>query len=150
MKQYILVILLGFAITTKAQKKITFEYDNAGNQIKRELCLTCASKNADEVPKEIEALVEEDLLKFSPEDVVSYYPNPVREELYLKWQLANDNYVSSLMVYSFNGQVLQTFSQSERNNTQTIPFQAYPSGTYLVVLIYNSGEQKTIKIIKQK
>ncbi|MCV9928320.1 T9SS type A sorting domain-containing protein [Flavobacterium sp. LS1R49] len=150
MKYYLILILLGFAITTRAQKKITFEYDNAGNQTKRELCLTCTSKNADEVPKEIEALVEEDLLKFSPEDVVSYYPNPVREELYLKWQLVNDNYVSSLMVYNFNGQVLQTFSQSERNNTQTIPFQSYPSGTYLVVLLYNNGEQKTIKIIKQK
>ena len=45
---------------------------------------------------------EEDLLKFSPEDVISYYPNPVREELYLKWELVNENKVSSIEVFSIN------------------------------------------------
>jgi hypothetical protein len=149
MKHYILFLFLGFSTLAVAQDKITFDYDNAGNQIQRKLCLTYTSKKANPAPKEIEALVEEDLQKFSPEDVISYYPNPVREELYLKWELAKDNYVTSLNVYSFNGQVLRSFSQSQRNNTQTIPFQSYSAGTYLVVLMYSNGEQKTIKIIKE-
>jgi hypothetical protein len=150
MKHYLTILLLGFSIMAIGQKKITFEYDGAGNQIKRELCLTCTSKKANEIPpKEIAAITEEDLEKFTPNDVISYYPNPVREELYLKWELTNDVYVKSLQVYNFNGQVLKSYSQSERENTQTIPFQDYPSGTYLVVLEYSNGDQKTIKIIKK-
>ena len=139
-----------FSLCIQAQKKITFEYDVAGNQIKRELCLQCTSKKSStSPPKEIAALAEEDLEKFAPNDVISYYPNPVREELYLKWELSNDVYVKALQVYNFTGQVLKNYSQSERENNQTIPFQSYPAGVYLVVLEYSNGDQKTIKIIKQ-
>ena len=41
MKKYTLLLFLGFSLFTKAQDKIIFEYDAAGNQIKRELCLSC-------------------------------------------------------------------------------------------------------------
>lgn len=34
-------------------------------------------------------------------------------------------------------------------NTKTIPFQYYPTGTYLIVLLYSNGEQKDLKIIKK-
>ena len=130
-------------------KKVTFGYDGAGNQTSRVLCLTCTGKNSDEATKEIVAVTEEDLEKFFPEDVLSYYPNPVREELYLKWQLTNDNYVKALQIYSFNGQQLKSYSQSNSDNSLTIPFQSYPSGTYLIALEYSNGDQKTIKIIKK-
>lgn len=151
MKNYLLVVMILFSLFIQAQpKRITFKYDDAGNQTVRELCLTCTSKKSNvSPPKEISAITEEDLEKFTPNDVISYYPNPVREELYLKWELSNDVYVKSLQVYNFTGQVLKNYSQSERENTQTIPFQSYPSGVYLVVLEYSNGDQKTIKIIKQ-
>lgn len=151
MKHYLLVLIILFSLAIQAQpKKITFTYDDAGNQTKRELCLTCTSKKSNVTPpKEIVAVTEEDLEKFFPEDVLSYYPNPVREELYLKWELSKDVYVKALQVYSFNGQALKSFSPSERDNTQTIPFQSYPSGVYLVVLEYSNGDEKTIKIIKK-
>jgi hypothetical protein len=150
MKQYLLVVMILFSIVIQAQQKITFTYDSAGNQTKRELCLTCTAKKANATPpKEIAAVTENDLEKFFPEDVLSYYPNPVREELYLKWELSNDNYVKALQVYNFNGQVIKSYSPSERDNTQTIPFQDYPAGVYLIVLEYSNGDQKTIKIIKK-
>jgi hypothetical protein len=148
MKHYLVLLCIGFSFIVSAQK-ISFEYDGAGNQINRTLCLTCTGKKTTVLPKEIVAIKEEDLLKFSPEDVISYYPNPVREELYLKWELANDYYVVSLDVYSFSGQILKSYSQSNNENTQTIPFQSFASGTYLIILTYNDGNQKTIKIIKQ-
>lgn len=132
-----------------AQQKIIFGYDTAGNQTSRVLCLTgCTAKQTKEI-KEIEALVEEDLQKFYPEDMISYYPNPVREELYLKWELLDDNKVSCIMVYGLNGQVLKSYSGQEKVNNQTISFQQYPTGIYAVVLNYFNGDQKTIKIIKQ-
>jgi hypothetical protein len=147
MKHYLLLILFALAIQAHAQK-ITFEYDTAGNQIKRELTFD-TGKNSDTPAKEIVAVKEEDLQKFAPSDVLSYYPNPVREELYLKWELADDNYVKGVQVYNFNGQLLKSYSQSGNDNSQTIPFQDYPAGIYLIILEYSSGDQKTIKIIKK-
>ncbi len=149
MKNYLLLLFLCFSLFVKAQDKITFDYDNAGNQIKRELCLSCNKagyKTA--APKEIVALKEEDLQKFTPEDVISYYPNPVKEELYLKWELVEYKTVTSIYLYALNGQTLKTYNNLEKSSALNIPFFNYPTGTYLVVLVYNDGEQKTIKIVK--
>jgi hypothetical protein len=146
-KHFLLLILFSLAIQAHSQK-ITFEYDSAGNQTKRELTLI-TNKKTEAVTKETVAAAEEDMQKFFPEDVLSYYPNPVREELYLKWELADDNYVKGVQVYNFNGQILKSYSRSANDDSQTIPFQAYPAGVYLIVLEYNSSDQKTIKIIKK-
>jgi hypothetical protein len=151
MKRLLFFIPLITCFICSSQTKITFNYDAAGNQILRELCLSgCTAKPSKEIPKEIEAITDEDLQKFSPEDIISYYPNPVKEELYLKWELKDDNRVLSIVVYSLNGQILNTFSATEKLNTQNISFQNYPTGMYIVALIYTNGDQKTIKIIKQK
>jgi hypothetical protein len=64
-KTFTLLLLLGcFMYNVQAQDRITFNYDNAGNQIQRSLCLNCTSKTTDGKPKEIIALKEEDLQKF--------------------------------------------------------------------------------------
>ena len=149
MKYYITILVLAISIISNAQTKLTFSYDAAGNQTNRVLCINCTSKSVKEEIKEIEAVVEEDLEKFSEEDVISYYPNPVKEELYLQWQLTDANYVTSIKVISISGQILRTYQSSNSNNTINILFQPYPSGIYLVSLNYKSGEEKTIKIIKQ-
>jgi len=151
MKNYILLLFLGFTLFAQAQtpNKITFDYDNAGNQTIRKLCLSCTDANykTKEV-KEIVALKEEDLEKFFPEDVISYYPNPVKEELYLKWELVEGKSVVSIYLDDLNGRILQTYNNLEKVNNLNIPFFNYPRGTYLIVLVYNGGEQKTIKIVK--
>jgi hypothetical protein len=146
-KHYLLFILITFSLASHAQK-ISFTYDIAGNQTKRELTFETGKKSNTKAI-DAAALTEQDLQKFFPEDVLSYYPNPVREELYLKWQLTNENYVKVLIVYNFNGQKIKSYSQSSTENSLTIPFQSYPSGTYLVTLEYSNGDQKTIKIIKK-
>ena len=152
MNKFLLLVLLVTSIRCHGQDRITFSYDNAGNQIQRNLCLNCppgTAKTANVKPKEITALKDEDLQKFFPEDVISYYPNPVKEELYLKWELKDQNLVNSIQVYGLSGQLLKSYSGLEKTNTQNIPFQEYPSGVYAVVLFYSDGEQKSIKIIKQ-
>lgn len=148
MRTCLLFILLHFCFSVSAQTKLTFSYDGAGNQTNRSLCINCLSKSVQQV-KEIEAVVENDLEKFFPEDVISYYPNPVKEQLYLQWQLAQDNYVISVHVYSITGQVLQTYQTNSSLNNLNIPFQQYPTGIYLVLLSYKDGGEKSIKIIKQ-
>ncbi|WP_426484978.1 T9SS type A sorting domain-containing protein [Flavobacterium sp. 2] len=149
MKKIITLLLFGICFLSSAQQKITFGYDSAGNQLTRTLCLSGCTSKPTKAVKEIEALTDEDMLKFSQEDVISYYPNPVKEELYLKWQLTNDNYVSSIQIFSVSGQQLRTYQLTNYNESQNIPFQELPSGVYLVMLNYNSGDQKSIKIIKQ-
>jgi len=148
MKKYISILFISFSFTANSQAKLTFSYDAAGNQISRILCINCTSKAVKEV-KEIEAITQDDLLQFSEKDFISYYPNPVREELYLQWQLVNDNYVTSIHIYSMTGQVLKTYQQNGQDNSLTLPFQAYPSGVYIVLLSYRDGGEKSIKIIKQ-
>lgn len=151
MKEIITLILFGITIFSNAQQKITFNYDSAGNQILRELCLSGCdplAKPAKEV-KEIEALADEDLLKFSQEDTFSYYPNPVKEELFIKWELKDDNYVNSIQVFNLTGQLLRSYQPTGRNDSQNIAFQDYPTGIYAVMLYYSNGDQKSIKIIKQ-
>ena len=149
MKNLLFASLL-FCVAMNAQNpdKLTFSYDAAGNQLNRILCVNCQSKPSKEI-KEIEAVTKEDLLQFSPEDVISYYPNPVKEELYLTWQLTEDNYVNAIQVYSVSGQLLKQYQLSSQANNQNIPFQAFPAGVYAVLLNYSNGEQKSIKIIKQ-
>jgi len=151
MKKLTTLLLFGFCAFSNAQQKLTFDYDSAGNQIVRNLCISGCSttgKSASEV-KDVEALTEDDLLKFSKQDVISYYPNPVKEQLYIKWELINDNKVSSIVVYGISGQVLQNLSRTENIDNQIISFGEYSRGVYLVVLNYKDGDQKTIKIIKQ-
>lgn len=150
MKKIFILSLLLYSFISQAQDRITFSYDNAGNQIQRLLCINCSSsKMIDEKVKEITALEENDLLKFSEQDLISYYPNPVKEELYLKWELIEGNAVSSIQVYGLNGQVLQSFSNLSKKNNQNIAFQSYPTGMYAVILFYKNGEQKSIKIVKK-
>ncbi len=149
MKNYLLLLFVGFSFFAKAQDKIVFEYDNAGNQKTRYLCISCPSTTGKTAaPKEITALTEEDMQKFSPEDVISYYPNPVKEELYLKWELVADKTVTNIQLFDLNGRMLQNYDKLEKSNSLNIPFLNYPKGTYLVILVYNEGEQKTKKIVK--
>jgi len=127
---------------------LTFSYDNAGNQVKRELCINCpvARKKADESPA---ADVPEVFELFFPEDEISYYPNPVSEQLYLKWKVAEGNSVVSIQLYSMEGQLLKTHGSLRGEKTEMLQFQEYAAGIYVVILNYSNGEKKNIKIIKK-
>lgn len=150
MRKVIPLIFFLMCLAVNAQSpKIHFEYDGAGNQIVRELCPFCASRTTNQPPKEISDLKEEDYQKFFPEDVISYYPNPVREELYLKWQLVDDVKVSAIEVYSISGQLVKSYKNMENEQTYSLPFQNYPTGVYSVNLFYNNGDRKSITIIKK-
>ena len=147
MKLKLLSLFMLVSLFTQAQK-IRFEYDAAGNQIQRKWCPSCLSRNAQETYKEVSNLEETDMQKFFPEDVISYYPNPVKEELFLKWELIDENKVSSIDVITLNGQLLRTIKENLNQNSLNISFQEYPTGVYFISLNYTNGDQKNIKIIK--
>lgn len=149
MKNIILIFLFLFCFSTKSNaQKISFQYDSAGNQIVRQLCLSCASKTTENAPKEIAEVQNQDLKKFYPEDVISYYPNPVKEQLYLKWEIIDNVKVVSIDLFSLTGQLIRSYKNLESQNNYTISFYDLPNNVYSLRLVYSNGEQKPIKIIK--
>ena len=145
MKKNLFSIVLLILVSFSYSQTVTFEYDAAGNQIKREYCGTCQSRTSN--VKEYKDITEVDLQKFFPEDIISYYPNPVMDELYLEWKIINNIKVSSVDIYNINGQLVKNIINLNDNNT-IVSFQGFTSGTYLVNLNFTSGEQKSITIIK--
>jgi hypothetical protein len=144
------LFLLISSICFSQANKIVFTYDLAGNQSKRSLCLNCPSTTGKNVvPKEIAELSAEDMLKMSDRDIFSFYPNPVKEELYIKWENTGKQYIENIQVFSINGQLLAAYENISETYSQNIPFQNYPTGVYVVVLYYKNGEQNSLKIIKQ-
>lgn len=97
MKKLLGLLLFCFCINGMAQS-INFEYDTAGNQIKRQY--TSTGRYSSESTKEYKDITNEDLKKFFHDDVISYYPNPVKDELYLKWKLNEDKKVTSIDIYN--------------------------------------------------
>lgn len=149
MKKILFYLLLLTCVTVNGQiQKIQFEYDQAGNQIKRWYCLYCAAKSVNNNIKEVSELKNEDFEKFFENDVISYYPNPVKEFLHLKWELINDNRLKSIQLHTLSGQLQKEINSLENTQSQSISFQNLPNGMYILTLLYTNGDQKTIKIIK--
>lgn len=150
MKNHFSLLFLLFITTTCiSQTHIVFDYDNAGNQIKRYLISVGrpSPKSATNI-KDIKDIVESDLIKADIYNDIKYYPNPVREELYLKWGLAEGNKVQSMDLYNLNGQLIKTVGSLENVNDYIFPFQQLPQAIYNLVLNYSNGEKKSLKIIK--
>lgn len=127
--------------------RVNFNYDTAGNQSQRILCVNC--NNGRYSDQEYDVIVENEMMKFSADDTFSFYPNPVKEELHIKWNLTDGKNVSEIGVYSLNGQLIKVFNKLENCQTKNIPFLDYPQGTYLIVLNFTNGKQKSITILKK-
>lgn len=126
--------------------KLLFSYDTSGNQIARTLCVNCPvgqgrPSNSVEASKiETETIVL---------DKVTFFPNPVAEELNIKWELISNKTVDYITVYNTNGALMQNYIDLKNDSLKVIPFGSYPSGMYIVSLTYSDGEQKSLQIIKK-
>lgn len=149
MKNILILLFFSLGAVSNAQDMISFDYDNAGNQTLRKVCFGCLAKTVETPPKEITEIQKEDLKKFYPEDQISYYPNPVKEQLFLKWEFIDNVKVLSIDLYSLAGQLIKSYNNLENQNNYTISFYDLPDNVYSLRLIYSNGEQKPIKIIKQ-
>jgi hypothetical protein len=128
---------------------VLFDYDTAGNQIRRyAISISARTANNDSI-KDIKDLVEEDLLKSDIYEDIKYFPNPVSEELFVNWVMPKNKFVERVDLYSITGQLLTSKSKLAKENTVSIQFSRYPEGMYNLVLLYSNGEQKTLKVIKK-
>ena len=101
-KLLIILLLISCFLSQGQQNKISFSYDSAGNQITRSYCYSCAAKNSNNL-KDVSQINDSDLLKFIPDDNFSYYPNPVKEELFLTWNKQDEIILNSIKLYNLNG-----------------------------------------------
>lgn len=145
LKNLLLLSLLMGLYSHSQTDKIKFSYDTAGNQISRVLCLSCISRESDN--NQIKEVIT-DYQKFTPEDNFSYYPNPVNEELYLKWEIS-ENPINNIKLYNISGVLLKEVNGLDYRNESTLNFSTYPVGTYILEIFSRNGDSKTVKIIKQ-
>jgi len=149
MKNHFLFYFLLISGFSFGQTRVQFQYDTEGNQTARVICLTCNAKTAKDSIVTSKTLVESDMIKDAVHEQISYYPNPVRNELYIKWINEDSKYVIGISVVSISGQSIQQYQYTKESITAAIPFSNYPNGFYNVVLLYNNGEKKTLKIVKK-
>lgn len=131
----------------QSMDQVVFDYDNAGNQIKRYLIDIGDRQNPKPV-KEVEDIVESDLIKADIYDDIQYYPNPVKEQLYIKWNFVDGDSVKSISLYSLSGQLIKTVNNLEKESAYTVPFLELPQGMYNLVMNCTNGTLKSLKIIK--
>lgn len=75
-------------------------------------------------------------------DIFSYYPNPVKDILYIK---TNHN-IQNLKVFNLSGQEIMNLDTKSINNRIDVRF--LPKGIYLFSTTFENGEIKTFKIIR--
>jgi len=149
MKKILFQVFLFTSVMANSQK-IAFTYDDAGNQIRRYICPNCLDRlSSDSDYKNEETLTSADMIEDSIFEHISYYPNPVREELYVKWENTKEASLEKMELYSMNGDLLKVFSNLKDSEIATLSFSNLPAGFYNLALTYNNGEKRTLKIVKK-
>lgn len=129
---------------------LKFTYDLAGNQTNREYVYIASGVWRQSNPAATkEVVTEEKLIESDIYSDILYYPNPVVSELFLKWKNNDADFVDRIELYSLSGQLVKSMSNIKNSEETTIDFQSLPSGYYNLLLIYNSGQAKDLKIIKK-
>lgn len=113
---------------------LSFDYDSAGNQTLSALvCINCP-----EAPAAKQSLAQ-----------LTYYPNPVAQELHLTWEAMETGRVSAVTLYTLNGKQLATLKNLTLQTQLSLPFGSYPAGIYLVEVLSSDGATKSFKILKK-
>lgn len=139
---FFLITLNSFSQQTA--NRIKFNYDSAGNQTKRYVCVNCLAKVSNNQDDNVDE-------KFS-EDIgydVKCFPNPVTEDLHLNWKSDSNFMINTIEVFSMSGQVLKSYTDISSTDSIIINFQEFTSGIYTVKLSFTNGNNKALKILKK-
>ncbi len=147
MKLLTFTLALTASLSLYAQKRITFDYDNSGNQIERTICVNCGARLANDsirANQEVEKVQKE-----FKDNGISYFPNPVMEQLTIRWVNSEDIFIDRLEIISMSGQLVNVYSNLKNNESQLVDFRTVAQGIYNVILWQNNGKKKTVKIVKR-
>ena len=138
----------GFEMMTEG---INYQYDNAGNRIKRiyvELVGPIIIGDDPVVIKSAEIEIDEDeTLLNSQEREIQVYPNPVKDELFVDIQKGDINENYRLMIFDSAGKMLKE-SRRQGNGNEPIDMSLFPSGVYFLIINTQEGKVE-YKIVKE-
>lgn len=139
MKRKLLFVLILFcSVCISAQNKVSFEYDAAGNRIKRTLVVATKSLMANEMPEEI---IEEKIAKI---DVKIY--SAIQGQITVEFSTLEGMKNGTMYVYAFpNGSPVLT--RKVKNLREHIDISSKPSGIY-ILLVDIDGEKTSYKLMK--
>lgn len=149
---FIILCTCCFMFKLQAQERLTFTYDAAGNQTQRKwICANCSSSAYRPTEEQVKLLNDS---KFTDEDKepkrsLEGFPNPVTEQMQVKWSSNEQIYVKQLMLFSVLGvKVLEKTFQSHEQST-TLDFTSLAPGIYVLQAIYSDNLKETLKIFKK-
>ncbi|MHA3789600.1 T9SS type A sorting domain-containing protein [Flavobacterium hauense] len=146
MKSLFLVFFLIAALFDSNAQTVSFDYDSAGNQVARYVCVNCNGRIIKDTITVTEATIDSDEIHQSK---IVYYPNPVQEELNIQWMNGINASVSSIEVFSMTGQLLGIYNGLENLQSTAIGFGNYPQGFYNLTMYFTDGKKETIKVVKK-
>ncbi|HBK71344.1 MAG TPA: hypothetical protein DDZ39_06785 [Flavobacteriaceae bacterium] len=123
--------------------ELHFNYDQSGNQIKRSFIQNKTSKQKTNIEIAIEEINEE------IKSELSYFPNPIKDELTISWSKSKNTYINSVQVFNSNGKLIKNFNLAKNNQELSLPFQNIASGVYIIKAVFNNGKQDSFKVIKE-
>ena len=146
------MLLFCFAKSGFSQE-LSFDYDAAGNQVKREwMCVNCSvfaptSVTASKTDQ-IAAAPKPDFT--NPDQKVIAYPNPLTETLNIKWEPLK-KYITAIEVYSMTGVNFfkKSYRYEEAEFHEAIQFSKMTAGMYVVKVTFSDGKQELVKVVKQ-
>lgn len=138
MKKILIIITLISQVIIYAQTQtFVFAYDFSGNQVER--YINYSGRYANTQTETNTTLQEYDEFK--------YYPNPVKEELYLEWTNAEGKSVQEIQLFDLQGKIMYQKNTSNEMTT-SIQFHSLAKGVYFLNIQYSNQTQKSIKILK--
>lgn len=135
-----------FAIASYSQpNSVVFDFDAAGNQIKRYAVYSSRLISNNQPPKDLETLLESDM---EGAGRVKYYPNPVKGELYVSWS-SDQITVSKIVITTITGNYVGDYIVEKNMTKYAIPFEQYAEGIYVITLVSDKDTTESFKIIKR-
>lgn len=146
------ICFLFCCLSSFAQDKLIFNYDNAGNQILRDrICVGCATQPLAATPEKVlltNLEVEPELSELS-QPVFTAYPNPVTDILQTYWENTETEYIIHMSLHNFENKQLFSQGVSKNQEKQDFNFSSYPPGFYVLNFIYNTNRKESYQIIKK-
>ena len=125
--------------------KLMFDYDSAGNQYHKHIVFNSGRYGTPELDKDMKEVTEEE--KEILEDGIKYFPNPVKDLLFVYWTNSLEREVKEIYLLNISGKTLY-FSKNLNEGQISISLSNYTNGVYILSIVYNDGESKSYKIIK--
>lgn len=141
MNKTLLFIFMLLALTAKAQQKLSYAYDAAGNRTERTIVMTVRSADVEDKAQD-GLFFEEQIANLQ----LRIYPNPVKEQLTIQISDYESSARMEFVLYSIGGSILHRGTID--SETTLVNMSRFTTGTYVLHIIIG-GKRTVWKVVKQ-